>query len=1292
MPAQNRDKSTKSIKMKSQLPIILGATAACAASLISGTGPETLEIGALISNISVNVASEPITKFFYRGLAKIRTKTNHPDSINHDLESAFGRATIKAITNIEIRYLETIKIEYSKKLYKIREPKIRLFFHEWREYISNQQPKNRVSSEIVKPYIFNNPEQAIQYIGSYFETYIEDKDTHFQKVVSEYLLKELATSFDQELKRETAAYRAFTILFQRTLFDKVNEVYKSVKIVESILSTNPSSSSVHKEPSKAVLSYTTPKLLTPQLMMGLRSKTGFHKDIYIARDHDQSISECILNKESILVTGKSLSGKSRALLQALNSTQVVSDICIFPAAVFIPDNFRQELDDYIDISINNEYNIVVINDIDEYCELDWFNKFTYQILSSDKHTLLATCKSKEYKYLVSKFVDFLPYVQKVKIPPISRSIRAKMEILGKRISLEENIDDTIGTYFISLAHMHDRYTKLTSHAQEVLRGAKIIDFLRSKNAGSLDLIQQHINLRAKIYYQDAEKHFTNYKFDETIKELESEYLISHVDELKIGIEQVYLDKIIAPELNEAKIANEIIKLYPDREDQYCRLIIRAESDDLAELVFKNLCDSSIAESSLGLRCLISRYSDIKDAIKVLKKGIKHSNLEVDSALINTCISRSSNIKEALETLHLFKEFEIEPDEITWFTLIKPMYKIDRDNLDWINIWLSENELNIPITFYNAMISASVDENTAFNLYLTLDILNLAINEYTIHGLLKHIKSPELLWIIILDAERFKVKVDNKFIQSCYNHIQNDEKIRVGFTMFLLNKGYSIPSFGVVQTLKSISSTTDSFKFLNLLPEDRYYKQSTIINEILKKSESLSESAKILSLAKKMGFSQTNNHANIILQNCKTISASKNAFEKLFHEDFTPDEYTYCHLIKVSRNFNDAYHYFQKARDQKMYINSVFFLHMLEKINPGRKNSNPASEIHLNKLFNDYLDLDLEAPEYKLFYMFVNKSRTLNLGLKIFDELHTADTSKPSIFNSLLKSARNLNDTMHVFKRIEKVGSKPTLEHYNLLLSKHTTWEKSWITYDEIVHRDFKPNMETFSRFLDGLKYFPDDKLFGLFDEAIKIEAIKNTPVRNSDVYNHINYFADKYFKRLSSYSDCHQDYLIMREHGAPVMEKAIRTIISKAESIHEFEASVRLFLDEGISVDEMVAIKHLKIQNSIEEKFKVVNEYKTNFNLASNRLCLYLIKDEYDTYKLLKYGIKYLYSIDLIPNNTVQKRFIKNGVNPVDLVEEILKEFKLSISSVDSIEQLKKCNSDEKEIYILDSILSSLRS
>ncbi|MFK7808671.1 MAG: pentapeptide repeat-containing protein [Saprospiraceae bacterium] len=220
--------------MRKNLPTILGATVACITAYATG-GASPSPIFSLINSVSGNLASDPVGAFFYGTLSKIRVPAPHPDDINHDLEMAFGRSVINAITNVETRYLDTYQFHVSASLYRIHKPKIKKFFKLWRKEISNQQPKNQVNYDIVKPYLFNDPKKAIAYLNNAYENIIEHKDDFFFNFIEKHLPIELKVCFDEELKVDTPAYRALTLLFQRETLEKISATGDKVDRMEGTL-------------------------------------------------------------------------------------------------------------------------------------------------------------------------------------------------------------------------------------------------------------------------------------------------------------------------------------------------------------------------------------------------------------------------------------------------------------------------------------------------------------------------------------------------------------------------------------------------------------------------------------------------------------------------------------------------------------------------------------------------------------------------------------------------------------------------------------------------------------------------------------------------------------------------------------------------------------------------------------------------------------------------------------------------------------------------------------------------
>ncbi len=217
---------------------ILGATAACVAFVATGGGSGPFS--SLISNLSTSIASAGLGDFYYQKLAKIRLANREFDDLNHDLEKAFQRATLKAIVHLELEFLSYYKLQVSKNIFEIRLLKIKLFFKEWREDITIDMPNIIANAEIIKSYIFENSDKGLDYISERYMKTANEKATYFLDFTKLNFFKILDTCFFEELKEDTKSYRAFVVLHLKstnhivsTIDSNVRRIQKSIDQIET---------------------------------------------------------------------------------------------------------------------------------------------------------------------------------------------------------------------------------------------------------------------------------------------------------------------------------------------------------------------------------------------------------------------------------------------------------------------------------------------------------------------------------------------------------------------------------------------------------------------------------------------------------------------------------------------------------------------------------------------------------------------------------------------------------------------------------------------------------------------------------------------------------------------------------------------------------------------------------------------------------------------------------------------------------------------------------------------------
>jgi len=194
---------------------------------------------------------------------------------------------------------------------------------------------------------------------------------------------------------------------------------------------------------------------------------GFH-NFYHLRQEDRQIEQRLARGDHVLVIGNPLAGKTRAIYQALISSKKKYDVLI-----------PKLLDVYnpLDIHIPSQFTrwrkrVLVLDDINKFAAKQGFTSFLGEFIKKNV-IILATCRTgNEYEMLCRSVERELEWFGKpVEISKLSEEEKQQVEQqLGK--ALPERFDGNIGSIFVDIETMRQRFRACTTEEKGILRSLK----------------------------------------------------------------------------------------------------------------------------------------------------------------------------------------------------------------------------------------------------------------------------------------------------------------------------------------------------------------------------------------------------------------------------------------------------------------------------------------------------------------------------------------------------------------------------------------------------------------------------------------------------------------------------------------------------------------------------------------------------------------------------------------------------------------------------------------------------
>ena len=277
--------------------------------------------------------------------------------------------------------------------------------------------------------------------------------------------------------------------------------------------------------------------LTPVDVMDIRGheEFGYNPYYYKRSEIDNTILQNIKARKNTLILGRPLAGKTRAVLESLKS--LGSDYFIY-----IPNlaDIRP-----IDIKLPDGMNalkrcILFLDDIDQFAAKQNFSLLLNTYVK-ERITIIATCRNGgEYDILRNRLEKKLEvFGQPIEIDDLPEE-EAKTVAQEVEKDVAGNFDGTIGSLFVSLDAMKDRFNKCSDDEKDILESTKRLydaDVYSGHKIFSLDDIKQICHALDDIKWEKR-------KWKRLLESLERKSFLKILDKDKIQIEEIYLQKNI----------------------------------------------------------------------------------------------------------------------------------------------------------------------------------------------------------------------------------------------------------------------------------------------------------------------------------------------------------------------------------------------------------------------------------------------------------------------------------------------------------------------------------------------------------------------------------------------------------------------------------------------------------------------------------------------------------------------------------------------------------------------------
>jgi hypothetical protein len=381
------------------------------------------------------------------------------------------------------------------------------------------------------------------------------------------------------------------------------------------------------------------------------------EDYYYEREHDEKIKSAIENGENVLVIGRPLSGKTRAIFEAIKNSH---------HNIAIPnegENFPK-----IDYTQLNQKNLIIFDDLNYFAEKpSYFSKHVFFELKSNNIQIIATCRSSkvfektkkemlnnkglEISGIFGKNIIELPERVDVKI---AQEIAKK---LGKKWN-EIKFDGTIGSIQMPFSTMEQRFKDCDRRKKSVLETTHLLHecgIYKERQIFPISWVKIICNEK---YGFDPD----NNELIEVLYDLNQDELLKILPDNKIWVEEVYLEDIFKPtiQISIVNIYRDMIEFfseYPEAFFDSPEVLFRFANNayyviginDRKKIKLHNLakivCETAIKKTTSGSIENAHFQKLLGISYRVLSEMIEENQKENAEKAISSCINASEIFRE-----------------------------------------------------------------------------------------------------------------------------------------------------------------------------------------------------------------------------------------------------------------------------------------------------------------------------------------------------------------------------------------------------------------------------------------------------------------------------------------------------------------------------------------------------------------------------------------------------------------------------------------------------------------------
>jgi hypothetical protein len=674
----------------------------------------------------------------------------------------------------------------------------------------------------------------------------------------------------------------------------------------------------------------------------LDNRRHTYNEFYYKRKIDQDIYASLQSGKSMVLVGNSLSGKTRAVYELFKRDEFQYDLIFSPKLV---EDFRKfpSLHEFLPSRRPEERVVVFLDDINTFYTKKNFDEFVKELLRNDI-IVVATCMTgPEYQLFLERSENKVQeLLTTYEIPKIDKAIISSLDQLAIDIE-KENFDGNIGSLFLGLTVMKNRYNYLWSNKSDptIQLALTILDILKAfyyasnfeqKSAYKIEKVKDYYyrkkgrlssrsftnQLQKQIYENllTQEMEQLEFNWQNAVDLLKSTYTdLNFIEEQQdlLKIEDAYFEKnVVARYYKIRNISSDIFRLYPDETTRkefgfYVKtgvfnvLIAKARDYQESLSILEKMYQERIHPNAATFTSLINKAPDYEHASALLAE-MQEKGVPPNTITYTSLINAAPTFKQAQALLTEMQEKGIAPNEVTFTSLINkaPDFELSQSVYsEMIAKGIPPNEFT-----FTSLIKKAPDYAHARALLTEMQEKGVPPNTITYTSLINTAPSLKQAQAVLTEMQEKGIAPNEVTFNSLVNKAPDFESARALLSE-MLAKGISPDEF----TFNSLVNKAPDFDRARALLSEMLAKgispDEVTFNSLVNKAPDFDRARALLDEMLAKGVPPDQFTFNSLIHKATDFESAKALLREMFAKGVLPDEITFSSLIPKTPDFESA---------------------------------------------------------------------------------------------------------------------------------------------------------------------------------------------------------------------------------------------------------------------------------------------------------------------------------------------------------------------------------------------------